>query len=186
MDSTTIPFAANAGCRTAAAVVGTPTPGAAASRFYGRRGVPPECGAIASRPDSENLFYGVCKYIDDRGGRSSTDWASLKRMVGLFPPSCIFDASGRVLHDSGAKDLIGAILFEPPKDKWGRITKLTIRCNWPQPSCPVLSVVNSRGTVISVELFGRSEWAFTLEFGRGGKMADLDSSSRRLYCVEIR
>ncbi len=186
MASTTVLIAAGAELPgPAGKAAGWPMHGVTAPGAHGRRGEVDE-ERIGMGQDPAGLFHGTFKYIDDRGGRIASDEASLEKLVLLFPPSCIFDGNGNVIHDSGARGLIDAVSFERAMDERAAVTKLTIRCNKPQPSPPVLSVVNCSGAHISVQPFGMFEWVFTLEFGSGSGMADLDSTNRRLYCVEIR
>lgn len=132
-------------------------------------------------------FHGISSYIDGRAGRKPMDDAALKKLVDLFPPSCVFDGEGRVLFDSGATRHIAAIVIEPARDARAAAgAKVTIRCKRPRPFPPLLSVVDICGVAISVECVGKSDWVFTLEFGRGSSGPSLGRESPGLYCVEIR
>lgn len=185
MTATAILVAPGSGFRGPAGKAGPPILGITAPGAPGRR-LEIDDERIGGHQGPEGVFHGVLKYVDDRDWRNPVDETSLKKMVDLFPPSCIFDGSGRVLHDSGAGRLIEAILFDPAADKRGGGTKVTIRCNQQRPCPPVLSVMSCRGAGISIEPLGRFEWVFTLDFGSDGVRAALDSACRHLYCVEFR
>jgi hypothetical protein len=185
MTSTAILVAPRTGLRGPAGKAGRPILDVTTPGPNGRR-IEVDDDRIVGREGTESVFHGVLKYVDDWGGRNPADEESLKKMVDLFPPSCIFDAEGQVLLDSGAGGLIREILFEPAMDKGSGVTKLTITCNGPRLFPPLLSVVSRRGAGISVQPFGRFEWVFSVEFGSGGELAALDSACRHLYCIEVR